>query len=140
MEKARLFITLLPRREAASPAIDLRIFLLHHRVKSTDAGTAKRCAAHGFVANGGNTDAAGLWHAYQAARLPERKAKLLVMDRDGVRPRSGRWRRCAGLGQRLSRRKSLLSQLSVMPLVEICLSHYVLLQKHWTPAAGRSEP
>jgi hypothetical protein len=126
MEKARLFGTLLAEAVRGQPGIDLRIFGFTDKV-IYDAGTAKRCAVHGLVANGGNNDAAGLWHAYQAARASRRKAKLLVMISDGA-PTECTVAALRGLVQRLTRRKCCCAQVAVMPLAEICFPHYVLLE------------
>ena len=126
MEKARLFGTLLAEAVRGQAGIDLRLFGFTDQV-IYDAGTAQRCAVHGLVANGGNNDAAGLWHTYQAARASKRKARLLVMISDGA-PTECTVAALRGLVQRLTRRKVCCAQVAVMPLVEICFPHYVLLQ------------
>ncbi|HYT91621.1 MAG TPA: hypothetical protein VEL76_23110, partial [Gemmataceae bacterium] len=83
MTKAKLFGALLAEAAKDTPGVDLRVFGFTDQV-IYDAGTAKRCAVHGLEANGGNNDAAGLWHAAQVARSSHRKAKLLVMISDGL--------------------------------------------------------
>jgi hypothetical protein len=135
MEKARLFGTLLAEAVRGQPGIDLRLFGFTDRV-IYDAGNARRCAVHGLVANGGNNDAAGLWHTYLEARRSKRQAKLLVMISDGA-PTECTVAALRGLVQRLTRRKCCCAQVAVQPLTEICFPHYVLLQDNRLDACVR---
>src|SRR5262249_17900850 len=64
MDKAKLFGALLAEAAKETPGVDLRVFGFTDRV-IYDAGTDRRCAVHGLYADGGNNDAAGLWHAAQ---------------------------------------------------------------------------
>jgi len=78
---------------AGLAGIDVRLFGFTDHV-IYDAGDATRCAVHGLRADGGNNDAAGLWHAAQTALASRRKAKLLVMISDGL-PTQCTVERCA---------------------------------------------
>jgi hypothetical protein len=128
MTKAKLFGALLAEAAKDTPGVDLRVFGFTDQV-IYDAGTAKRCAVHGLEANGGNNDAAGLWHAAQVARSSHRKAKLLVMISDGL-PTECSVAALRGLVNRLTRRfKMCCAQVAVQPLEEVCFPHYVLLDE-----------
>jgi cobalamin biosynthesis protein CobT len=135
IEKARLFGTLLAEAVRGHPGIDLRLFGFTDRV-IYDAGTARQCAVHALEANGGNNDAAGLWHAYLAARASRRQAKLLVMISDGA-PTECTVAALAGLVKRLTRRRVCCAQVAVQPLQQICFPHYVLLQDNRLDACVR---
>jgi hypothetical protein len=128
MTKAKLFGALLAEAAREAPGVDLRVFGFTDQV-IFDAGTAKRCAVHGLQAGGGNNDAAGLWHAAQAARLSRRRAKLLVMISDGM-PTECTVAALRGLVNRLTRRfKMCCAQVAVQPLAEVCFPHYLLLNE-----------
>jgi hypothetical protein len=136
IEKAKLFGVLLAEAARGLPGIDVRLFGFTDRV-IYDAGHAARCAVHGLVANGGNNDAAGLWHAAQAALASHRKAKLLVMVSDGL-PTECSVAALRGLVQRLGRRfKICCAQVAVRRLEEVCFPHYVLLEENDVDASVR---
>ncbi len=136
MAKAKLFGALLAEAAKEAPGVDLRLFGFTDQV-IYDAGTAKRCAVHGLYANGGNNDAAGLWHAAQVARASRRKAKLLVMISDGL-PTECSVAALRGLVTRLTRRfKMCCAQVAVQPLAEVCFPHYVLLNEDDLAASVR---
>jgi len=92
IEKAKMFGRCW-RGGARLAGIDVRLFGFTDHV-IYDAGDATRCAVHGLRADGGNNDAAGLWHAAQTALASRRKAKLLVMISDGL-PTQCTVERCA---------------------------------------------
>ena len=126
--RARLFGALLAEAAKQCKGIDFRLFGFTDTV-IYDAGTATRCAAHALVANGGNNDAAGLWHAAQVARASHRKAKLLVMISDGL-PTECSVAALRGLVTKLTTRwKICCAQVAVLPLEEVCFPHYVLLEE-----------
>jgi hypothetical protein len=128
LEKAKLFGTLLAEATKGHPGIDLRLFGFTDRV-IYDAGTANRCAVHGLHAENGNNDAAGLWHAAQAARASRRRAKLLVMISDGS-PTECSVAALAALVKRVTRQMKIsCAQVAVCPLDQICFPHYVLLDE-----------
>jgi hypothetical protein len=128
IEKAKLFGTLLAEAARGYRGIDLRLFGFTDRV-IFDSGTANRCAVHALQAGGGNNDAAALWHAAQAARASQRRARLLVMISDGL-PTECSAAALKTLVGRLGRRwKICCAQVAVQPLAEVCFPHYILLQE-----------
>ena len=136
IEKAKLFGTLLAEAVKNNPNIDLRLFGFTS-AEIYDAGSAQRCAAHALRAHGGNNDAAGLWHAAQAAFRSHRRSKLLVMVSDGL-PTECSVAALRGLVHKLTRRwKVLCAQVAVRPLTEICFPHYVLLEESEMDASVR---
>jgi hypothetical protein len=136
IERAKLFAVLLAEAARGLAGIDVRLFGFTDRV-IYDAGDAGRCAAHGLEANGGNNDAAGLWHAAQAALASRRRAKLLVMISDGL-PTECSVAALRGLVQRLGRRyKICCAQVAVRPLEEVCFPNYVVLPEDDVDAGVR---
>jgi hypothetical protein len=82
---------------------------------------------HALSSQGGNNDAAGLWHAAQLALASRRKARLVVMISDGM-PTECSVAALRALVERLSRRhKICCAQVAVAPLAEVCFPHHVLL-------------
>src|SRR5207253_2411790 len=99
--------------------IDVRVFGFTDTV-IYDAGDAQRCAAHSLEANGGNNDAAALWHAAQAARASRRSAKLLVMISDGA-PTECTAAALKALVVRLTRSMRMCcAQVAVCPIEVVC--------------------
>ena len=128
IEKAKMFGTLLAEAARGLAGVDVRLFGFTDHV-IYDAGDAMRCSVHGLRADGGNNDAAGLWHAAQTALASRRKAKLLVMISDGL-PTQCTVGALRGLVKRLSlRMKMCCAQVAVRPLEEVCFPNYVLLQE-----------
>jgi len=126
MEKARLFGTLLAEAARGLRGVDVRIFGFTDSV-IYDAGSAERCAVAGLEAEGGNNDAAGLWHAAQIALASRRKARLLVMISDGL-PTECTVSALAALVRRLTLRSGVCcAQVAVRPLEHVCFPHYVEL-------------
>ena len=84
---------------------------------------------HDLSPEDGNNDAAALWHAAQAARASQRKAKLLVMISDGS-PTGCSVQALQALVERLTRRmKVICAQVAVRPLDDVCFPHHVLLEE-----------
>jgi hypothetical protein len=128
IEKAKLFGVLLAEAARGLDGIDVRLFGFTDQT-IYDAGDAGRCAVHGLLAAGGNNDAAGLWHAAQAALTSRRKAKLLVMISDGL-PTECSVAALRGLVRQLGvRLKMCCAQVAVRPLEEVCFPNYVLLEE-----------
>lgn len=124
MTKARLFATLLAEAAAGLAGVDVRVFGFTDTA-IYDAGDATRCAAHAMEADGGNNDAAGLWHAAQVAMASRRKARLLVMISDGL-PTECSVASLRELVGNLTRRSRICcAQVAVRPLTEKCFDHYV---------------
>lgn len=125
MEKARQFGMLLSEACSGLAGVDLRVFGFTDKV-IYDCGEAKRCAAYSLRANGGNNDAAALFHAANVARASNRRAKLLVMISDGL-PTECTVAALRELVQTLGRRYHMVcAQVAVQPLAEICFPHYVV--------------
>ncbi|MCI0464965.1 MAG: hypothetical protein L0Z62_49215 [Gemmataceae bacterium] len=136
IEKAKLFGVLLAEAARGLEGIDVRLFGFTDQV-IYDAGNAARCSVHGLVAQGGNNDAAGLWHAAQAALASRRKAKLLVMISDGL-PTECSVEALRALVRRLTQRmKMCCAQVAVRPLAEVCFPNYVLLEESDPDASVR---
>ncbi len=127
IERAKLFATLLAEAARTLRGIDVRIFGFTD-AKIFDAGTAARCAAHALQTEGGNNDAAALWHAAREALRSGRKARVLVMISDGS-PTECTTAALAALVNRLSHRSNICcAQVAVRPLPVVCFPHYVVLQ------------
>jgi hypothetical protein len=136
IEKAKLFGSLLAEAARGYRAIDLRLFGFTDKV-IYDAGSAARCALHALRADGGNNDAAALWHVAQLARTSKRRAKLLVMISDGL-PTECSAAALKALVGRLTRRWGMCcAQLAVQPLAEVCFPNYILLQEYDLDASVR---
>lgn len=124
MEKAMLFGVLLAEATKGMTNIDTRFWGFTDRV-IYEAGTANRCAVTSLVANGGNNDAAALFHAAQAAFRSRRRAKLLVMISDGA-PTECTVESLRSLVGELTRRHGIAcAQIAVRPIDEVCFPHYV---------------
>ena len=127
IEKAKLFGTLIAEAGKGYPGVDVRLFGFTDAV-IYDCGTANRCAVHELEAGGGNNDAAGLWHAAQAALKSKRRAKLLVMISDGS-PTECTVTALRGLVVRLSKRmKMCCARWPCAALDHVCFENYILLE------------
>jgi hypothetical protein len=124
IEQAKLFAVLLAEAAKGMPNVDVRVFGFTDSV-IYDAGNARHCAAHALRSEGGNNDAAALWHAAQEARRSRRKAKLLVMISDGS-PTECSTHALRALVTRLQSRMGVAcAQIAVRHLEEICFPYYV---------------
>jgi Mg-chelatase subunit ChlD len=127
IERAKLFAVLLAEAAKGLRGIDVRVLGFTHGV-IYDAGTARHCAAHALEAEGGNNDAAALWHGAQLALRSRRKAKLLVMISDGS-PTECSVAALRALVGRLSRRAGICcAQVAVRAIDEVCFPHYVEIE------------
>jgi hypothetical protein len=127
IEKAKLFGTLLAEAARGNRGVDLRLWGFTDRT-IYECGNAVRPAVHDLEPEDGNNDAAALWHAAQAARASQRRAKLLVMISDGS-PTGCSVAALTALVERLTRRmKMLCAQVAVRPLDDISFPDYVLLE------------
>jgi hypothetical protein len=125
MERARQFGMLLAGACTGLSGVDLRVFGFTDKV-IYDCGSAQRCAAFSLKANGGNNDAAALFHVANVARASRRKAKLLIMISDGL-PTECTVAALRELVQTLGRKWHMVcAQVAVQPLAEICFPHYVV--------------
>ena len=126
IERARRFGVLITEAVRALPGVEARFFGFTDSV-IYDAGDARDCGVTGLRAEGGNNDAAGLFHAAQVAMTSRKRAKVLVMISDGL-PTSCSVAALRGLVTTLSRRKGIVcAQVAVRELEEACFPHYVVL-------------
>jgi hypothetical protein len=136
IERAKLFGAMLAEAARGLRGVDLRVWGFTDRV-IYDAGSAERCAAHGLHADGGNNDAAALWHAAQTALSSRRRAKLLVVISDGL-PTECSASALRALVRRLTGRMGVCcAQVAVQPLAEICFPNYVVLTEESSDTAVR---
>ena len=137
IEKAKRFGALLAEAAKVLSGIDVGIFGFTDDT-IYDAGTAGRCAVHALEAEGGNNDAAGLWHAAQKAMASRRRAKLLVMISDGA-PTECSVEALRVLVQRLMRQRISCAQVAVRGLDEedVCFPDYIELEEGDFDAAVR---
>jgi hypothetical protein len=127
IERAKLFAALLAQAARPLPGVDVRAFGFTDSI-IFDCGDARRCAVHALEADGGNNDAAALFHAAGVARESRRKAKLLVMISDGL-PTECSAAALKTLADYLTRRERILcAQVAVQPITEPCFVHYVVLE------------
>jgi hypothetical protein len=124
MERAHAFGVLLADAARGLAGIDVRFFGFTDRV-IWDAGDARHPAVTSLSANGGNNDAAALWHAAEVAKASRRRAKLLVMISDGL-PTECSVTALRELVQKLTKRERMCcAQVAVRPIEEVCFPHYV---------------
>jgi hypothetical protein len=136
IERAKLFGTLLAEAVRGHRGVDLRLWGFDD-IRIYDAGTARRCSAHGLTANNGNNDAAALWHAAQEALASPRRARLLVMVSDGS-PTGCSVNALRALVARLTKRHHVAcAQVAVARFEHVCFPHFVLLEEGQTEACVR---
>jgi hypothetical protein len=135
MERGRLFATLIAEAARGVPGVDVRLLGFTDSV-IYDAGDEERCAAHAFEADGGNNDAAGLWHAAMLAKQSKRRARLLVMVSDGL-PTECTMGALRSLVNRLERAGNCCAQVAVQQLAEHAFRHYVEILDDDIDAAAR---
>jgi len=107
------------------PGVEARFFGFTHRT-IFDAGDGGRCAVTSMKADGGNNDAAALYHAARVASASPRRTRVLVMISDGL-PTECSTAALRALVKNLGRRGYICAQVAVHPLEEICFPNYVLL-------------
>ncbi|MDP2339532.1 MAG: hypothetical protein Q8O67_01130 [Deltaproteobacteria bacterium] len=125
LERARLFAALIAEAARGLRGVDARFFGFTDEI-IFDAGDARRCAVSGLVSDGGNNDAAALFHVAQVARRSRRRTRLLVMISDGS-PTECSVTALSNLVVRLTRQGFLCAQVAVEEIEDICFPHYVLL-------------
>jgi nitric oxide reductase activation protein len=126
IERARRFGVLITEAVRTLPGVEARFFGFTESV-IYDAGDARDCGVTGLVADGGNNDAAGLFHAANVAMSSRKRAKVLVMISDGL-PTSCSVSSLRGLVSHLTKRKGIVcAQVAVRALEEECFPNYVVL-------------
>src|SRR5262249_5544955 len=83
IDRARRFAVMVAEAVRPLPGVEARFFGFTDSI-IYDAGDARDCGVVGLAANGGNNDAAGLFHAASAALASPKRAKVLVMISDGL--------------------------------------------------------
>ena len=135
--KAKMFAILLATAARQFGGIDLRVFGFTDDTLF-DAGDANRCAAASLSTQGGNNDAAALWHMAQLAAASKRKAKLIVMISDGL-PTECSVKALRQLVRKVTFHMNICcAQVAVRPLEEICFPHYVLLEEEQLATSVRA--
>ncbi len=126
IERARQFGVLITEAVRQLPGVEARFFGFTDSV-IYDAGDANDCGVTGLHADGGNNDAAGLFHAANVAAASRKRAKVLVMISDGL-PTSCSVAALRGLVTQLTRRRGIVcAQVAVRRLEEECFPHHVVL-------------
>ena len=134
--RAKRFAALVAEAVRPMPGVEARFFGFTDSV-IYDAGTARDCHVVGLHADGGNNDAAGLYHAANVAMASAKRAKVLVMISDGL-PTECSVEALRGLVSTLTRRRGIVcAQVAVHPLEEVCFPSYVLLDGAIEPAVAR---
>ena len=124
MNKAHHFGVMLAEAVRPLAGVDARFFGFTDSI-IFDAGDDQRCAVSSLEPQGGNNDAAALYHVARVAEGSRRKAKILVMISDGL-PTECSVAALRNLVDQLGRRRGLLcAQVAVRPLEEVCFPHYV---------------
>ncbi len=125
LERARLFAAVIAEAARGLRGVDARFFGFTDETLF-DAGDARRCAVSSLVSDGGNNDAAALFHVAQVARRSRRRTRLLVMISDGS-PTECSVTALSNLVVRLTRQGFLCAQVAVEELEDICFPHHLLL-------------
>jgi hypothetical protein len=134
--RARAFGALVAEAARGLAQVDARLFGFTDR-RIFDAGTADAPAVASLPCEGGNNDAAALWHAAAAARRSHRAHRVLVMVSDGL-PTQCSVATLRGLVGRLDREGFVCAQVAVGPISEPCFPDCVpLLEPDLGPAAAR---
>lgn len=127
LDRAKRFGVLLAEAVKDLPGVELRVFGFTDQVLY-DAGSASRPAITALRTEGGNNDAAALFHVAEVALASRRRARLLVMVSDGL-PTECSAAALRALVERLTRRHRICcAQVAVAKLAEICFPHHVDLE------------
>jgi nitric oxide reductase activation protein len=126
IDRARRFAILVAEAVARLPGVEARFFGFTDSL-IYDAGTATDCNVVALESNGGNNDAAALYHAANVALNSNKRAKVLVMISDGL-PTECSVAALKGLVVTLTRRKNIVcAQVAVRKLDEVAFPNYVVL-------------
>ncbi|HEY4176102.1 MAG TPA: vWA domain-containing protein [Kofleriaceae bacterium] len=126
IERAKKFAVLIAEAVRDLPGVDARFFGFTDTV-IFDAGDARTCEVTALAADGGNNDAAALYHVASVAASSQKRARVLVMISDGL-PTQCSVAALRGLVTTLTKRKGMVcAQVAVRKLEEECFPHHVLL-------------
>jgi|GEM_PF-2442543 len=126
LERARKFAVLIAEAVRPLPGVEARFFGF---TDSTiyDAGDSDDCNVTALKSEGGNNDAAALFHAANVAMSSRKRARILVMISDGL-PTECSVAALRGLVTTLTKRKGIVcAQVAVRALEEECFPNYVVL-------------
>ncbi|MGE3761956.1 MAG: hypothetical protein AB7L94_06880 [Kofleriaceae bacterium] len=126
LERARKFAVLIAEAVRPLPGVEARFFGF---TDSTiyDAGDSANCNVTALRSEGGNNDAAALYHAANVALSSRKRARVLVMISDGL-PTECSVAALRGLVTTLTKRKGIVcAQVAVRALEEECFPNYVVL-------------
>ncbi|MFN0252633.1 MAG: hypothetical protein ACKV2T_37500 [Kofleriaceae bacterium] len=126
LERARKFAVLIAEAVRPLPGVEARFFGF---TDSTiyDAGDSANCNVTALKTEGGNNDAAALYHAANVAMSSRKRARILVMISDGL-PTECSVAALRGLVTTLTKRKGIVcAQVAVRALEEECFPNYVVL-------------
>lgn len=126
LERARKFAILIAEAVRPLAGVEARFFGF---TDSTiyDAGDATDCNVTALQSEGGNNDAAALYHAANVALASRKRARILVMISDGL-PTECSVAALRSLVTTLTKRKGMVcAQVAVRALEEECFPHYVVL-------------
>ncbi len=129
IDRARRFAILVAEAVRPLEGVEARFFGF---TDSTifDAGDARDCHVTALESDGGNNDAAALWHVANVALAAPQRAKVLVMISDGL-PTECSVGALRGLVTKLTKRKGIVcAQVALRKLDEICFPHHVVLDDH----------
>jgi len=127
IEKAKRFGVLVAEAARDLPGVDTRFFGFTDAV-IFDAGDGGRCAVTSMAAQGGNNDAAALFHVARVGAASARRTRLLVMISDGL-PTQCSTTALRALVTNLGRKGFICAQVAVHPLEEVCFPNYVVLNE-----------
>ncbi|MBV8758569.1 MAG: hypothetical protein JO257_14885, partial [Deltaproteobacteria bacterium] len=129
LERARRFAILVAEAVRPLPGVHARFFGFTDSV-IYDAGNQHDCDVVALTSDGGNNDAAALYHAANVALAAPQRAKILVMISDGL-PTECSVAALRNLVTELSHRRGIVcAQVAVRKLEEVCFPHYVVLDDH----------
>ncbi len=126
LDRARKFAVLIAEAVRPLPGVEARFFGF---TDSTiyDAGDSTNCHVTALETEGGNNDAAALYHAANVALSSRKRARVLVMISDGL-PTECSVAAVRSLVTTLTKRKGIVcAQVAVRALEEECFPHYVVL-------------
>jgi nitric oxide reductase activation protein len=125
LEKAKRFGVLVAEAVRGVPGVEARFFGFTDSV-IYDAGDGDRCAVTSMKVEGGNNDAAALFHAARVASASAHRTRVLVMVSDGL-PTQCSTEALRALVTTLGRKGFICAQVAVHPLEEVCFPSYVVL-------------
>lgn len=126
IDRARRFGVLIAEAVRHLPGVEARFFGFTDSV-IYDAGDKDDCHVTALEADGGNNDAAALYHAANVAFASKQRAKILIMISDGL-PTQCSVAALRNLVTELTQKRGIVcAQVAVIRLEEICFPHYVLL-------------